>query len=382
MRALIVTSEFYGAANRIGSHHLAAKFATKGIEVFVISFPVSPLYALRPQATHYKNRTRYSTGFQQAEDGVNVYVPKTLVPPLPALVRFLPSILNEWHRLTSPRISDVIARDIGDSVDLVLSDSLFFPFLKQQLACNKLVFRIPDNFQGFWGRNATLSAAEWLQTNDADLIVTSSQLLRKELLEARGIHARFLPNGVDLQKFSAKLQRPAEYSRKGRPRALYIGALYKGRFDAKFLLDVAELRPEWDFFVIGGTASSRQSPRQHNLYFLGERSPPESVAFMQHAHVGIIPFGPPTGPLVRYVHPIKLYEYLAAGIPVVATRWEELELIRAPIMLADSPDEFASMLDQCLSEEISRQSGKRKHFAARFDWENIANSLLSMTGLQ
>lgn len=376
MKALIITSEYYGAPNRIGSHHLARQFANRGIDVFVVSFPVSPFYYLNTRKTHYYKRKVFSHGFVETENHIKVYVPNSIIPPIPGLVKHLPFLLNHWHKLTIPGTRKILAKELGSGVDFVLTDSVFFPFIKQFVRSPNFIFRVPDYLPGFWGENKALLESESTLFAQADLVVTSSRLLQQKINKERGVKARYLPNGVGIERFELELPTPAEYQNSNRPRAIYVGAL-KNWFNLDLLTQLADIRPNWDFFIIGGYSGLGISNVPGNIYFLGEKSQQECVPYMQHANAGIIPFKNDTGGLVSYINPIKLYEYLAAGIPVVSTHWKELDFINAPISIADSPNTFGEMLDNCL-DITATEINDRKHFVKQFDWSNISSSLLKM----
>ncbi len=80
------------------------------------------------------------------------------------------------------------------------------------------------------------------------------------------------------------------------------------------------------------------------------------------------------------VHPLKLYEYLACGLPVVATRWDELERLASPAILCDSADGFASAIRTVLADRPSLEAGFQ--FARRADWSNRVKALLEASGIQ
>ena len=376
LKALIITSEYYGAANRIGSHHLARQYAEKGIEVFVISFPVSPLYTLNPDRTHYTKRKPFCRGFVQSEKNIKVYVPNAILPPLPNIVKFLPFLLDHWHRLTTPGFHKIIKEELGSRVDFVLTDSVFFPFIKQYIQSDTFIFRVPDYLAGFWGNNKTLLKSETALLAEATLVVTSSRQLLDKMRKTEGIDAKFLPNGVEKDRFEMKLPLPIEYCESENPKAIYVGALKKW-FDLKLLIQLAGSKPNWDFFIIGDNSELTTLPEIENVHFLGEKPQLECVPYIQHANAGIIPFQRDKAGLVDCINPIKLYEYLAAGIPVISTPWKELELINAPIFLADSADSFGEMLEISL-ESTPDDSNQRKEFAAQFNWDEIADLLLEM----
>ena len=346
------------------------------MEVFVVSFPISPVYLFSPNKTQYLHRKKFSNGFVEVENNIQVFVPNAIIPPIPEIVRYLPFVLHHWYRLTFPNIGKTIHEAIGSSAEIILSDSVFFPFIPKFIEPKAFIFRVPDFLSGFWASNKALLESESRLLHNADLVVTSSRLLQLDLSQTQQIDAKFLSNGVESSRFEKEMDIPEEYIKSKKPKAIYIGAL-KIWFDLELLTYLAEAKPEWDFYIIGDQDNLAYLPKVANIYFLGEKSQAECVPYLQHATTGIIPFQLDTNDLVNHINPIKLYEYLAVGIPVVSTHWKELELIDAPIFLADSPESFVSMLEDSLSSS-PQDRDQRKLFADKFTWDSIASSLLEM----
>ena len=83
-----------------------------------------------------------------------------------------------------------------------------------------------------------------------------------------------------------------------------------------------------------------------NLLFLGRRNPMLVDSYMYHADVGLIPFR--HSELVDAINPVKYYEYVACGLPVVATDSYELRSFGEPILLATGEKDFAEKIQQGL----------------------------------
>ena len=128
-----------------------------------------------------------------------------------------------------------------------------------------------------------------------------------------------LPNGVDAENFARPRPEPEDIAGLARPRVVYVGAL-EYWFDVELLERCALARPDVPFVVIGprpdGLPASLATLR--NVHLIGPRPYAEIPAYLQHCDVGIVPFR--RDALVDSIHPIKVYEYLAAGLRVVATR--------------------------------------------------------------
>jgi len=81
--------------------------------------------------------------------------------------------------------------------------------------------------------------------------------------------------------------------------------------------------------------------------------------------VAIVPFA--RDEMVDAIHPIKVYEYLAASLPVVATRWPELEEMRAPVALAGR-DQYVAALGEALEGDVPFLQ-ERLRYARANSWD-------------
>ncbi len=149
-------------------------------------------------------------------------------------------------------------------------------------------------------------------------------------------------------------------------------------FDADLVNALTDELPEVDFVLIGPEKEIRPKLQtRKNLYLLGRRPFEELSKYLHHADVGIIPFNRTKHPnLVNAINPLKLYEYTACGLPVVATRWDELEQIHPPATLCDSPQEFISAVEQTLAQPNDPQS--QIAFASQFDWQKQYQRLIEV----
>ena len=76
---------------------------------------------------------------------------------------------------------------------------------------------------------------------------------------------------------------------------------------------------------------------------------------------------------------MKLYEYLACGLPVVATSWQELAGLESPAVLCDGPAAFIAGIRRVLSEPFDAAAARR--FAQGADWHPRVQALLDALGL-
>jgi glycosyltransferase involved in cell wall biosynthesis len=147
-------------------------------------------------------------------------------------------------------------------------------------------------------------------------------------------------------------------------------------FDFEAVDAMTKALPEVSFVLIGPEPMARKRlTSRPNLHLLGCRLNTEIPSYLHHADVGIIPFAVRHyGDLVRGINPLKLYEYLAAGLPVIATAWKELETLEAPITLCRTVQEHISAVRHAVSTVHDPAPGIA--FASRFDWQPRVETLI------
>ncbi|HWC65401.1 MAG TPA: glycosyltransferase, partial [Thermoanaerobaculia bacterium] len=190
----------------------------------------------------------------------------------------------------------------------------------------------------------------------AEKVFAVSRGLREEIA-ARRPDAIYLPNGVDAGAFDGARGMPPGPSE--RPAAIYVGALARW-FDFALLASVARANPGWDFRLYGealdGAWERSGATELGNVRFLGARANTEVPRLLAEANVAIIPFR--VSPETAFVSPIKLYEYFAAGKPVVSSPMPEAEAFPC-VRIARGAEEWSAALAAALAD--SRDAA----FAAR-----------------
>jgi GT2 family glycosyltransferase len=249
----------------------------------------------------------------------------------------------------------------------------------------RVVYDVIDHIDVFPYPRALLRRNHERGLREAEAVFAVSRPLLEEVRASRA-DAEYLPNGVEFDRFAASPDMsllPDEISRAGgRPSAGYVGALARW-VDSELLLALARLRPDWDFFLVGEALDDSfdrlESERPSNLRLLGPRPYRAIPAILSTFDAGLIPFR--AGSEGSNASPIKLYEYLAAGLPVLATPIPECEAI-PEVGVASSAAGFSDLLDRARgsrrSDEFRRRARDR---ARRNDWSARALAALSRLGL-
>ncbi len=166
----------------------------------------------------------------------------------------------------------------------------------------------------------------------------------------------------------------------GRPVALYIGTV-DTRFDTETLAHAVQYMRDMHFVVIGPVTfdEARRGiealQNEDNFTWLGPRAHAELPAYIAHSAVGLIPFH--LNELTEAVNPIKYFEYLAGGLPVVAPPMRELLEMKGPIFLYHQKDEFCRAIRQaCEVDEKERKT--LTNFARKHTWRSRFTEITSI----
>jgi GT2 family glycosyltransferase/glycosyltransferase involved in cell wall biosynthesis len=235
----------------------------------------------------------------------------------------------------------------------------------------KIAYDCIDDHEAFSTvRKPFVQEEERRLARDSDLVLASSKKLVEKM---SSLHERvlLLRNAADFDFFSGASTRPAGQ----RPRLGYFGAVSEW-FDLDLVTRVAQRRPEWDFEIVGSTfGSEAQKVRLPNVRFVGEVSYAKLPGLLSAFDVSMIPFR--IGPLIEATNPVKVYEMLASGKPVVATPIPELRALAADglVRLASGAEEFEAALADALAEDDPAVRARRVEFARTNSWTSRAEEL-------
>jgi glycosyltransferase involved in cell wall biosynthesis len=231
-------------------------------------------------------------------------------------------------------------------------------------------------------------AAERRFAARADLVLASAPALAMRL---RTISSNVMdaPNVADTELFSRALRpgpRDAAMEALPVPRIVFTGAIVSVKLDLELIAELARLRPSWSFALVGpvGLGDPRTDvsklAAEPNIHLLGGREYGELPNVLRGADAGLIPYA--RNELTESIFPMKVYEYLAAGLPVVAT---PLPALAGVADVATAPDAagFAKLLDEALAADDPDARAARSRRAAAHSWERrleeIAEEIYALT---
>jgi len=300
---------------------------------------------------------------------------------LPHVFRPLRERRDYWATaLASSSAQAVVATGLKrPATVLLLSNPLAFPLLKVVPRGTVVAFDAIDdwlNHPEIRDSRGRIEEGYSRILERADVVVTNAEVMQSRLKQRGAKEVHLVRNGVR----SDWLQQPPWLPPSGPIVLGYAGKLAK-RIDVGTLCDIAEAHPTWRIELAGPVLDSAWiAPLRGfaNVVWLGDRPHDELPSLFRRWHVGLIPHN--VGKLENGGHPIKLYEYLAIGVPVVTTPIGGVDVLGPIPFIAKSGASFLKAVEEALApEQTSPDAVSRRRAAVRdWTWTRAADQLIDL----
>ncbi|HEX2659493.1 MAG TPA: glycosyltransferase [Polyangia bacterium] len=214
----------------------------------------------------------------------------------------------------------------------------------------RLIYYCVDEFTAFEGLPPQMVEIEDDLCRRADLVVVSAQRLydRKIKKNPRTVLVR---HGVDFEHFRKALdpatEVPPEIANLPRPVLGYFGLMAADWIDLDLLVAVAKHFSTGSLVLLGKvTTDLSRLTALPNVHLLGRKPFGTLPAYSKGFDVGLNPF--PINEVTLNSNPLKVREYLAAGLPVVSTRIPEVEVL-PQCQIGDTPAQYIAEIEKALT---------------------------------
>ena len=225
--------------------------------------------------------------------------------------------------------------------------------------------------------------------NNSDIIFTVSEQI-KNCIKFTNKTIHIIHHGVDYNSFQIKKNNEHSIKRNvetiNRPILGYIGSMFS-KIDFALLNYTAVCKPNWSILLIGSWWLKNEKDielfdeliNKDNVHYLGEKPKEQLPGYLSQMDVCLMPFKKIE--FVKYMAPLKLLEYLAAGKPIVAIDREVKYDFSEFIKVASTKKDFVAAIGEALEEE--RQNDKslveaRKNIARENSWETRVDQMMGI----
>lgn len=260
------------------------------------------------------------------------------------------------------------AFDFGNTYSIV--DLPFWSEVACSLSSNSVIYDCMDHHAGFENNSESMLKKEEYLLSKADLVITTASRLSTLIANVRD--NIIIRNAAEVEYFARRNSKEV-YQKKGKVVG-YYGAIAEW-FDLDLICYLAEHTPEIEYVIVGNvTVDISVAKKYPNIKFIGEVPYSELTAYINVFDVCLIPFK--LIELTLCTNPVKVYEYLAAGKPVVATAMPEVELMSEYVHIGYSKESFLEKVHIALSESSNNElSLARQTWALQHDWSSRAKEL-------
>jgi GT2 family glycosyltransferase len=273
-------------------------------------------------------------------------------------------------------IKDLKADNLISNTICVVELPFWYPLareLKERYGW-KIVYDCMDDHEGFSTNDSRMLSDEVRLAIEADLLVVTARGLHDKM-SIHNDNCVLIPNATDFEHFSS-LPENELLKNTRKPIIGYYGAI-SDWFDNAMVEYAAKSRKGWNFVLIGNTFGADISVLEKlpNVSLLGEIPYSELPKYLNWFDVCLIPFK--LNKLTETTNPVKFYEYISSGKPVVATKLPELLALEEYLYLADDKEDFVRKITHALEENSGEEQKKRIELALNNTWEKRYEALNS-----
>ncbi len=366
-----------------------AKHLAQHNQVFYVEYPATfkDYYRLKKSPEFTKKKELYSkdsTGVLNTEiPNLNIVITRLLLS-----INFLPEgwlyrkLLSYNEKRIVKRIKEVIKLFGVNDFIFINSFNIHYPNVGKLLSPTLNVYHCVDPLvSGYDTKHGLLSEQEIVE--NSDLIICTSKKLYN-INSDRHSNTHFVPNAADFEHSQKACLAetpilPALNNIK-KPIVGYLGNL-EGRTDFELLSSVAEKNPDKSFVFVGPSESVYQQKlisKASNIHLLNAVPYYQMPQVLKGFDVAIIPFK--KDDFSATIFPLKLFEYLGSGKPVVATDFNTdlNEQTEGTVPFCANADEFSIAINDALNNDNEEKKAKRLDVAKNNTWDKRANEFSNL----
>lgn len=362
MKALVLSTNNYRSFPS-RKQRFARRLAERGYDVLYVEAPVTWLAAARPQ--QWRKLSAWRSGTHEQGDHLWTASPTPWLPYFKKYER-----VADRDSVTYYRYLQSLAGDWTEGVGIVLTYLPFVPRALDLLGA-PVVYDCVDDHSAYPGLllKATVDHLEARTADIASAVIATNETIAAKF-SAHEDKLSLIQNGVDHELFAAPAMRwlDALTTLPRQHRFLYVGAMREW-FDVQALGAVAAAYPDCKIDCFGELLPVVRDAlaARANIVFRGTVSQALIAQEAPRYDVALIPFR--ESPLTLGVDPLKFYEYVAAGLPVVSSTIHALGAFgQDTVRLASTPQGFVAAVQDTIDGDSLELRRYRVQSSRRFDW--------------
>jgi glycosyltransferase involved in cell wall biosynthesis len=356
---------------KTNQHHIMQRLSEKNKVLFIESLGLRrPTLQKKDMSRIIKRLIKFAAGVRKVTDGLFIVSPLVIPFHKYWFIRQINRALLSWqldsaikkYRFDKP----IIWSYIPNAIEFLgkWNEKLVVYHCVDEISANPL---IPGDVIKQMER-------DFIRKADA-VFVTAKPLFEEKIKFSDKVY--YMPNVADYGHFSGAVKEdtaiPEELAQVVAPRLGFIGALSAYKLDMELLAYIAERHPIWSIVLIGETGEGEQRAdlsrfeKLKNIHILGGRPYKSLPGYIKGFNVCLLPNC--INDYTRNMFPMKFFEYLASGKPVVSTMLEALGDFKGLGYFSLNHEEFEKNIESALIENDPVLRAERVKAARKFTWE-------------
>jgi len=358
-----------------------AKEFSQNNRVLFVNIPISYLEARKNKTNQIvKNRLEViknpSKSINQISKNLYNLSPATLIYPINSLPHPLFKALNKTN-------NKKLAREIQKAIEalqfenyLLFNDQHMFLgyHLKELLNPDKYIYYIRDKLLNvpYWKKHGQDLEPKLIAKSD---IVFTNSLHYEDYAREHNPNSFMVGQGCDVTIYQPEKTEIAEELKTiKKPVIGYVGFLSSKRLDIELIIGIAKTKPEFEIVLVGPEDDTFKQSELHqlnNVTFLGSKPPESLPKYIKGFTIAMNPQRLTKATKGNY--PRKIDEYLAMGIPTIATKTKAMEWFKDTVLLGDNLDDYIENIDQIVSNDTEENRALRIKTGHSHSWGTCVN---------
>ena len=334
------------------------------------------LYIEPTRARKWKNARQWDK-MEKVKNGLYVYSP--IVMPL---IASNPRIRKINQKILEIRIKSLLKKLSFKNVVTIVGTP-FAGELAGKFSEDLIFYDCNDRWSSIPGLPSSfLRYEEIMLAKKSNMVFASAEGLVNDL-KAFNPGTVCVPSGADIEHFGKALLSQTEIPEDIRnlpgPVVLSMGSVNKTKDDLKLLEALASKMTNGTLVIVGPVMEdvdlNRYPLLKQKAKFLGKRDYNQLPGYLKAADVCVVAYK--KNEFTKYAQPTKIFEYLAAGKPVVCTEMPELKPYKEHIKIANGINEFIHDVKIAAEENSEEAVNSRVEFARGYSWDNLIKTMES-----
>jgi glycosyltransferase involved in cell wall biosynthesis len=318
----------------------------------------------------------YKTWKEGSRFSENIWVAcaLSLLPYYDKSTLFSKKIIRFSYKFCFPSIRRLVLKSGFGEPDIIWTTVPGSSVLKEIFPNSQLIFHCIDNYAAYRGNQVTKIEAQDYKKSDHIFVI--GEVLKKHVLSLNTNEEKItnLGQGVNIDLYQKDYKIPEDIKNIAGPIAIWVGVLEK--FDTTYLEIIAKTMKKrgGSVVLLGPITKSFTNlfTNFNNVFFLGSKSSKEVPKYLLHCDIGLMPYNRTNQEIYKGQHPLKLYEYAAAKLPIISTWNDEYETLKPPVLLVNQEKDIEKAIYEAL-DNANFWKEKVFDFAINNTWENCKN---------